>query len=39
LAFLDDDVTVDRHWLSGLLEAWGENSDAAAFTGLVLPYV
>ena len=38
LAFLDDDVTVDRYWLAGLMEAWGENSDAAAFTGLVLPY-
>lgn len=38
LAFLDDDVTVDRQWLKGLQEAWAENSDAAAFTGLVLPY-
>ena len=38
LAFLDDDVVVDRKWLSGLMEAWGENPDAAAFTGLVLPY-
>ncbi|NJL21212.1 MAG: glycosyltransferase [Leptolyngbyaceae cyanobacterium SM1_3_5] len=38
LAFLDDDVVVDRHWLSGLQEAWAENPDAAAFTGLVLPY-
>ena len=38
LAFLDDDVVVDRKWLEGLMEAWGENPDAAAFTGLVLPY-
>lgn len=38
LAFIDDDVTVDRKWLSGLLEAWTENPDAGAFTGLVLPY-
>lgn len=38
LAFLDDDVTVDRGWLCGLVEAWRENPDAAAFTGLVLPY-
>jgi len=38
LAFLDDDVVVDRNWLDGLLEAWAENPDAAAFTGLVLPY-
>jgi GT2 family glycosyltransferase len=38
LAFLDDDVTVDSCWLAGLMEAWAENPDAAAFTGLVLPY-
>jgi GT2 family glycosyltransferase len=38
LAFLDDDVTVDHGWLDGLREAWSENPDAAAFTGLVLPY-
>ncbi len=38
LAFLDDDVTVDRRWLAGLMEAWVENPDAAAFTGQVLPY-
>lgn len=38
LAFLDDDVTVDRKWLEGLLEAWRENPDAVAVTGLVLPY-
>ena len=38
LAFLDDDVVVDRNWLDGLIEAWAENPDAAAFTGLVLPY-
>ena len=38
LAFLDDDVVADRNWLKGLQEAWGENPDAGAFTGLVLPY-
>ena len=38
LAFLDDDVVIDRDWLSGLWEAWSENPDAAAFTGPVLPY-
>lgn len=38
LAFLDDDVVVDRNWLQGLQEAWAENPDAAAFTGQVLPY-
>jgi glycosyltransferase involved in cell wall biosynthesis len=37
LAFLDDDVVVDRHWSAGLASAWGENPDAAAFTGQVLP--
>jgi glycosyltransferase involved in cell wall biosynthesis len=38
LAFLDDDVVVDRQWVTGLKEAWSENPDAGAFTGLVLPY-
>lgn len=38
LAFIDDDVVVDRNWLEGLQEAWRENPEAAAFTGLVLPY-
>jgi glycosyltransferase involved in cell wall biosynthesis len=38
LAFLDDDVTVDRWWFHGLQEAVAENPDAAAVTGLVLPY-
>lgn len=38
LAFVDDDVVVDRGWLAGLHEAWSENPDARGFTGLVLPY-
>lgn len=38
LAFLDDDVIVDHLWLEGLMEAWTENPEAGAFTGLVLPY-
>jgi glycosyltransferase involved in cell wall biosynthesis len=38
LAYLDDDVIVDRSWLAGLFGAWSENPDAAAFTGLVMPY-
>lgn len=38
LAFLDDDVVVDSEWLVGLAETWSENPDAAAFTGLVLPF-
>jgi glycosyltransferase involved in cell wall biosynthesis len=37
IAFIDDDVTVDRHWLSGLRRAIARHPDAAAFTGLVLP--
>jgi GT2 family glycosyltransferase len=38
LAFLDDDVVIDRRWLEGLREAWAENPDAGAFTGPVLPF-
>jgi GT2 family glycosyltransferase len=38
IAYLDDDVIVDRGWLVGLEEAVAENPDAAAVTGLVLPY-
>ncbi|MGA2631495.1 MAG: glycosyltransferase [Terriglobia bacterium] len=38
LAYIDDDVVVDRGWLGGLKEAWTENPDAGAFTGPVLPY-
>jgi glycosyltransferase involved in cell wall biosynthesis len=38
LAFLDDDVVVDRHYLDGLYEAWRGAPDAGGFTGLVLPF-
>jgi glycosyltransferase involved in cell wall biosynthesis len=38
LAFLDDDVVVDRDWLRGLFAAWEGCPDAGGFTGLVLPY-
>ncbi|MEA5511024.1 glycosyltransferase [Crocosphaera sp. UHCC 0190] len=38
LAFLDDDIVVDTQWLLGLIEAWTENPDAGAFTGMVLPF-
>ncbi|MDZ7697207.1 MAG: glycosyltransferase [Deltaproteobacteria bacterium] len=38
LAFIDDDVVVDGGWLEGLMAAWIEYPDAAAFTGQVLPY-
>ncbi len=37
LAFVDDDAVADGDYLLGLAEAWNENPDAAAFTGLVLP--
>jgi hypothetical protein len=37
IAYLDDDVTVDRWWFEGLQEAWRENQEASAFTGLVMP--
>ena len=38
LAFLDDDVVVDRHWLDGLYEVWSDCPDAGGYTGLVLPF-
>src|SRR5262245_27634309 len=34
LAFLDDDVVVDRHWLDGLYCAWEGCPEAGGFTGL-----
>jgi glycosyltransferase involved in cell wall biosynthesis len=37
IAYLDDDVVADTGWFGGLREAWGENPDAVAFTGLVMP--
>jgi GT2 family glycosyltransferase len=38
VAFLDDDVIVDRGWLGGLREALGEHPGAGIVTGLVLPF-
>ncbi len=38
IAFLDDDVVVDRGWLRGLATACGMDPGAGAITGLVLPY-
>ena len=38
IAYLDDDVVVDRWWLQGLAEAWRSSPDAGGFTGLVLPF-
>ncbi len=37
VAYLDDDVVVDRDWLWALRRAWAENPDAGCVTGLVLP--
>jgi glycosyltransferase involved in cell wall biosynthesis len=37
LAYLDDDVVVDRGWLSGLVGAWRASPQAGFFTGQVLP--
>jgi glycosyltransferase involved in cell wall biosynthesis len=38
IAYLDDDVVADAEWLKGFLDAYRAFPDAAAFTGLVLPY-
>jgi GT2 family glycosyltransferase len=38
VAYVDDDVVVDRGWLSGLLEAHGTDPEAGGFTGLVVPF-
>ncbi len=37
VAYLDDDVIVDRHWLRAMRRAWSDNPDADCVTGLVLP--
>jgi GT2 family glycosyltransferase len=37
VAFLDDDVTVDRGWLRAMRRVWADNPDAGCVTGLVLP--
>jgi glycosyltransferase involved in cell wall biosynthesis len=37
VAYLDDDVVVDRGWLVGLQQALSQHSDAIALTGQVLP--
>jgi glycosyltransferase involved in cell wall biosynthesis len=38
IAYLDDDVVVDRNWLAGLAKAVRDNPSAGGFTGLVLPF-
>ena len=37
VAFADDDVEVDRHWLSALTSRFARQPDVAAVTGLVVP--
>ena len=37
MAFTDDDVTVDRHWLSSLAQVLLDDRDTACVTGLILP--
>jgi hypothetical protein len=38
IAYLDDDVVVDRNWLAGLAKACRDNPGAGGLTGLVLPF-
>ncbi|MBZ9668689.1 glycosyltransferase family 2 protein [Mesorhizobium sp. ES1-3] len=37
IAYLDDDVVVDRNWLEGLAKVCRDHPGAGGFTGLVLP--
>ena len=37
IAYLDDDVVIDRGWLRGLLSSINDHPDAGAYTGQVLP--
>jgi len=37
VAFVDDDVTVDKHWVGRLREAFAENPTAGVVTGLICP--
>jgi glycosyltransferase involved in cell wall biosynthesis len=37
LAFTDDDVVVDRHWLAAIAEAFALTTDVGAVTGLIHP--
>ena len=38
IAFTDDDVVVDAHWVSALSARFAEDPDVMAVTGLVVPY-
>ena len=37
VAFVDDDVVVDRHWLTGIAEGFAATSQVGCVTGLILP--
>ncbi len=37
VAFTDDDVVVDRYWLTGLAQGFAAADDVACVTGLILP--
>ena len=37
VAFVDDDVVVDRHWLTALAEGFSAQPDVGCVTGLILP--
>jgi GT2 family glycosyltransferase len=37
VAFTDDDVVVDRHWLSAIAEGFGAAAEVGCVTGLILP--
>lgn len=37
VAFIDDDVVVDVHWLDSQRRVWGHHPDAGAVTGQILP--
>ena len=38
IAYTDDDVVVDQHWVKGIAQAFLEHPDVMAVTGLVVPY-
>jgi glycosyltransferase involved in cell wall biosynthesis/GT2 family glycosyltransferase len=38
IAFVDDDVVVDRYWLESLRAVWCEHPDAGMMTGQILPF-
>jgi len=37
VVFTDDDVVVDRHWLTEMVRAFGTEKDVGGVTGLVIP--